>query len=74
VREQETIVARWVPAVKRGIASGSFRANVDPRMATMSIADVVLGAYRFMKPVGRCSPDYVTEQLTAMILEGLSPR
>lgn len=74
VREQGAVMSRWVSAVKDGIDSRRFRADVDPQIATMSIADVVLGAYRFMKPVGRSSAASVTDQLTALILDGLGAK
>jgi AcrR family transcriptional regulator len=71
VDEQSIVLSRWKSAVKRGITTGQFRADVDAEITTMSIADVVLGAYRFMKPIGRRSPAYVSDQLRATILDGL---
>jgi TetR/AcrR family transcriptional regulator, cholesterol catabolism regulator len=74
VREQREVMSRWISAVKDGMASGNFRADIDPHIAAMSIADMVLGAYRFMKPIGRKPADYVTEQLAAQVLAGLDSR
>ncbi len=71
---QVEVMLRWTSAVKQGINTGRFRADVDPRMASVSIADVVLGAYRFMRPMGRSSPAQVAAQLTALILNGLDTR
>jgi AcrR family transcriptional regulator len=74
VRLQQAVMSRWTSAVKEGIAAGAFRSDADPLIVTMSIADVVLGAYRFMKPVGRTPADQVAEQLAALILAGLISR
>jgi len=71
---QTEIMARWSSAVTQGVAAGRFRADVDPRVAALSIADVVLGAYRFMKPMGRMSANQVAAQLSALILRGLDTR
>ena len=74
VRQQRAVMWRWTSAVENGIADGTFRADADPEIVTMSIADVVLGAYRFMLPVGRMPADQVAEQLAALILAGLTAR
>jgi TetR/AcrR family transcriptional regulator, cholesterol catabolism regulator len=74
VRQQRAVMSRWTSAVKDGIANGTFRADADPSIVTRSIADVVLGAYRFMKPVGRMRADQVAAQLAGVILDGLEVR
>lgn len=74
IRQQEAVMSRWMSAVEAGIAAGAFRADADPSIVTWSIADVVLGAYRFIKPVGRMPADQVAEQLAALILSGLDSR
>jgi TetR/AcrR family transcriptional regulator, cholesterol catabolism regulator len=74
VKQQRAVMTRWTSAVKVGIASGRFRSDVDPLIVAWSIADVVLGAYRFMKPVGRTPADQVADQLAALILDGLEVR
>ena len=71
---QETVLSRWMSAVEAGIAAGVFRVDADPAIVTWSIADVVLGAYRFIEPVGRMPADQVAEQLSAMIMAGLATR
>jgi AcrR family transcriptional regulator len=74
IRQQEAVMSRWMSAVEAGIAAGAFRADADPSIVTWSIADVVLGAYRFIKPVGRMPADQVAEQLATLILSGLDSR
>ena len=74
VRQQRAVMSRWVSAVKQGIAAGQFRRDADPSVTARSIADVVLGAYRFMKPVGRMPAGRVADQLAALLLEGLNSR
>lgn len=74
VRQQQAVLSRWMSAVEAGIAAGAFRADADPSIVTWSIADVVLGAYRFIKPVGRMPAGEVAEQLAALILAGLESR
>ncbi len=71
---QETVLSRWMSAVQDGIGAGAFRVDADPAIVTWSIADVVLGAYRFIEPVGRLPADRVADQLAAMILAGLASR
>jgi AcrR family transcriptional regulator len=74
VRQQRAVMSRWTSAVENGIADGTFRSDADPSIVTMLIADVVLGAYRFMRPVGRMPADQVADQLAALILAGLTSR
>lgn len=74
VRQRTAVMSRWVATVEQGVAAGRFRGDADPRMTAMAIADVVLGAYRFMKPMGRTPADEVAEQLAALILDGLDAR
>jgi TetR/AcrR family transcriptional regulator, cholesterol catabolism regulator len=74
VRQERAVMSRWTSAVKAGITAGTFRADADAVLVTRSIGDVVLGAYRFMKPVGRMPADEVASQLASMILDGLDAR
>ncbi|MCU4183422.1 TetR/AcrR family transcriptional regulator [Acidiferrimicrobium sp. IK] len=74
VRQQRAVTSRWTSAVKQGIARGRFRSDVDPSIVTKSIGDVVLGAYRFMRPMGRMPANQVAEQLARLILDGLEVR
>lgn len=74
VRLGQAVMSRWRSAVEAGIAAGRFRSDADPAIVTRSIADVVLGAYRFIRPVGRMPAGEVSEQLAALILAGLDCR
>lgn len=74
VRQQRTVTSRWASAVRKGIDIGLFRSDADPAIVTLSIADVVLGAYRYMRPMGRMPASHVAEQLAGLILDGLEVR
>src|SRR3546814_19121811 len=74
VRQQRTVTSRWTSAVRKGIDIGLFRSDADPAIVTMSIADVVLGAYRYMPPMGRMPANHAAEQLAGPILHGLEVR
>jgi TetR/AcrR family transcriptional regulator, cholesterol catabolism regulator len=57
--------------IAQGVTAMQFRADVNPRIAALAFFDAVLGAYRHLTPIGKCSQAEVTEQLTTFILQGL---
>ena len=71
VRQRRAIRDRIEAVIDNGITTGQFRSDADPRVTSMAIFDVVLGAYRHLNPIGRHTPDEVTRQLTALTLNGL---
>lgn len=71
VRQRRAIRARVETVIGNGIKAGQFRSDCDPRVTSMAYFDMVLGAYRHLKPIGRRNPTQVTSELTTMILRGL---
>lgn len=74
VVQRRAVRDRLESAIVRGIAAGQLRADLDPRIATMALFDVVLGAYRHLEPIGRHSVDELVHQLTSLTLEGMRSR
>jgi TetR/AcrR family transcriptional regulator, cholesterol catabolism regulator len=71
VTQRRAIRVRVESVITRGIATGQFRADCDPRVATMALFHVTLGAYRLLKPLGPYGTEELTHQLTTLILHGL---
>lgn len=71
VRQRRANRARVETLIERGIAAGQFRSDCDPRITSMAYFDMVLGAYRHLKPIGTRTPSQVTHELTTLILRGL---
>lgn len=74
VRQRTAVITRWTAVVEQGIATGRFRRDADAVIATMAIVDVVLGAYRYVAPMGDVPAERVAQQLAALILDGLDVR
>ena len=71
VRQRRAIRSRIEAVIENGITTGEFRGDQDPRVTSMALFDVVLGAYRHLEPLGQTSPDEITRQLTSLALGGL---
>jgi TetR/AcrR family transcriptional regulator, cholesterol catabolism regulator len=72
VTHRRAIRARVESIISRGIDAGQFRPDCDPRVATMAVFNVTLGAHRQLKPLGQYTTAELTRQLTSLILQGLS--
>jgi TetR/AcrR family transcriptional regulator, cholesterol catabolism regulator len=71
VRQRRSMRERIERAIADGISSGTFRPNIDPRVASMMLFDSVLGAYRHLEPMGTYKAEELTQQLIALNLQGL---
>ncbi len=71
VRQRRAMRHRIETVIATGIASGQFRADIDPRVASLMFFDAVLGAHRHLTPVGEYNAEELTRQLTALTLQGL---
>jgi TetR/AcrR family transcriptional regulator, cholesterol catabolism regulator len=71
VRQRSAMRQRIEGVISDGISSGKFRAEIDPRVASMILFDSVLGAYRHLQPIGDYTADELTRQLIALNLQGL---
>ncbi len=72
VKQRRAIRARIESVISSGIESDQFRADCDPRVASLALFDLTLGAYRHLKPVGRYGTTKLTQQLTVLFLNGLT--
>jgi TetR/AcrR family transcriptional regulator, cholesterol catabolism regulator len=70
-QQRRAIRARVESVISKGVASGQFRSDCDPRVTSLALFDLALGAYRHLKPLGRYSTEELTKQLTTMLLAGL---
>jgi TetR/AcrR family transcriptional regulator, cholesterol catabolism regulator len=71
VRHRRSMRERIERAIADGISQGTFRSDVDPRVASMILFDSVLGAYRHLEPMGSYNAEELTQQLIALNLRGL---
>ncbi len=61
----------WVDLVRRCIADGRIRADVQPDLVVRAMWDGALGSTRWFPPWGAERPDDVADQLVALYLDGL---
>jgi AcrR family transcriptional regulator len=71
VQQRRAIRTRVESVITNGINSGQFRPDCDPRVISLALFDLTLGAYRHLKPLGRYSTEELTKQLTAVLLHSL---
>jgi AcrR family transcriptional regulator len=64
----------WVGVIRRAVAAGKFRSDVDPVLAYRTIVSAIFASVRWYDPRGRIRPESFIEQQTAMFLEGLRVR
>lgn len=71
VTQRRAIRDRVESVITNGINAGQFRPDCDPRVAALALFHITLGAYRQLKPLGPYSTEELTQQLTALFLQGL---
>jgi TetR/AcrR family transcriptional regulator, cholesterol catabolism regulator len=71
VRQRRAMRQRIENVIADGITNGQFRADIDPRVASLMFFDAVLGAHRHLAPAGKYNAEDLTRQLTALTLQGL---
>jgi TetR/AcrR family transcriptional regulator, cholesterol catabolism regulator len=71
VRQRRAIRARVESVITDGINVGQFRSDCDPRVTSLALFDLALGAYRHLKPLGRYSTGDLTKTLTKLLMQGL---
>jgi TetR/AcrR family transcriptional regulator, cholesterol catabolism regulator len=59
--------------IRRGIAEGVFRRDLDDGVATLLVLDAANGLVRWYRPDGRLSGPAVTEQVWAFVRAALCP-
>lgn len=72
VRKQRDKLEKTVlTVIQRGIESGQFRADLDPRVACLGVLGMCAWTYQWFSSKGRLSATDVGQNFAAMILDGL---
>ncbi|MBQ1119603.1 TetR/AcrR family transcriptional regulator [Streptomyces sp. B15] len=71
---QERFQKLWTRTLERGVADGSFRADLDIPVAYRFVRDTVWVAAVWFRPQGRKSAAQIAEQYTSMVLDGIATR
>lgn len=66
------VQATWLDVIKAGIASGEFRADVDPRVFYRLIRDAVWLSVRWFHPSDAYPVSRLADECTAVFLDGLT--
>lgn len=64
----------WLRVIEAGIAEGSFRSDVDPKIFYRLIRDAVWLSVRWFKPTSKYPRDRLVDDCTSIFLDGLSAR
>jgi AcrR family transcriptional regulator len=62
----------WLDVIQKGVADGSFRADIPPRVFYRMIRDAVWLATRWHRPDGSYSTRQLAEDLTVVFLHGFA--
>jgi hypothetical protein len=68
---EEEAEALWVGAFERGIASGAFRAGLDPRMLYRMMRDAIWVSVRWFRPDGSDPPEQLADRYLDVWLPGI---
>ena len=61
----------WVSVLRRGIASGAFRHDLDPKLAYLLMRDAIWSTVRWYRPEGTYTTDDLADTYTDLVLRGL---
>ncbi|MEV7276463.1 TetR/AcrR family transcriptional regulator [Streptomyces sp. NPDC093111] len=64
----------WLGTLERGVAAGTFRADLDVRLTYRFVRDTVWVAASWYRPGGRHSPEEIARQYLSMVLDGIAVR
>ena len=62
----------WVGVIERGVQSGAFRANLDPRMTYRFLRDAIWVSVRWYQPTGRDRPADIADVYVGVLLDGIA--
>ncbi|WP_235681584.1 TetR/AcrR family transcriptional regulator [Tomitella gaofuii] len=62
----------WIGVLRRGVADGSFRPDLDVEIAFRFIRDTVWVAVRWYRPGGQRSADTIASEYLSIVLNGIS--
>ncbi|GHA82576.1 putative transcriptional regulator TetR family protein [Streptomyces termitum] len=64
----------WLGTLERGVADGTFRADLDVRLTYRFVRDTVWVAASWYRPGGQHSPEEIARQYLSMVLDGIAVR
>jgi AcrR family transcriptional regulator len=64
----------WLLVIEKGVAEGSFRADIAPRVFYRLIRDAVWLSVRWHHPAGEYPTSQLADDITAVFLDGFSAR
>jgi TetR/AcrR family transcriptional regulator, cholesterol catabolism regulator len=70
-QQRRAIRDRVESVIARGIEAGVFTAECEPRVTTLALFDLTLGAYRHLEPLGRFTAADLTTLMTALLFHGV---
>jgi AcrR family transcriptional regulator len=62
----------WAGVVDRGITTGVFRSDIDPRMIYRFMRDAIWVSVRWYRPDGRDSPEQIADFYLDVLLDGIA--
>jgi AcrR family transcriptional regulator len=62
----------WAGVVEQGIATGTFRADIDPHMIYRFMRDAIWVSVRWYRPDGRLSPEEIADLYLDVLLDGIA--
>jgi len=62
----------WVGVIERGVRSGAFRGNLDPRMTYRFLRDAIWVSVRWYQPTGRDRPADIADLYVGVLLDGIA--
>jgi TetR/AcrR family transcriptional regulator, cholesterol catabolism regulator len=62
----------WAAVVERGIATGAFRSDIDPRMIYRFMRDAIWVSVRWYRPDGALSPEQIADFYLDVLLDGIA--
>jgi len=70
--DADTYEAGIVALIREGQATGSIRAELDPRLASMAVLGVLNWVHRWYRPTDPATPGEIAGQFAAVLLGGLA--
>jgi len=64
----------WESVLRRGVAEGDFRSDLDVELVYRFLRDTVWVAVRWYRPGGAKSVDDIADQYLSVVLDGILPR
>jgi len=62
----------WVGVIERGVQTGAFRRDLDPRMTYRFLRDAIWVSVRWYQPNGRDRPEDIADAYVGVLLDGIA--